>query len=256
MASPVSTVSRIEEVDRKAKQLLIQLKKPGKNLKHEDLVALREELRSGALKEQIITECTDETKSKVNTEVLCSIISNFYELIECLDLKVSNLQKELSDLNNLVQDLKVQIKKLTKELEAQKGDYIQLMVGQLAFEVEKAIINEVLTEFIGPPCEHCVFTIAHMQKALERKANFADIFKDDSTLEKAKKKWEGLQQKLGWKNLHFRYIWHLKDSRVAVAHPEFEEAVVTKAIKEGKVDQYKEACTELLKMFKELQKNA
>jgi hypothetical protein len=40
---------------------------------------------------------------------------------------------------------------------------------------------------------------------------------------------------------------------VGVAHPPFEEAVVTKAIKEGKVGKHKEACTELLKMLNKLQ---
>jgi hypothetical protein len=153
MASPVSRIEQIKQL-----------------LKQENFPAIREMLDSGTLREKIIEECT---KSKVNVDVLCSLISHLYEMIECL-------QKEF----------KKKIEKLTEDLEKYKGDYFQLMIGQLGCEVEKAIVNEVLTEFIGPPGDRAVFTIAQMQKALKKKRNFTDIFEDDSALEKAKKEVE------------------------------------------------------------------
>ena len=43
------------------------------------------------------------------------------------------------------------LKEVTKELEASKGDHIKLILGQFAFEVEKAIVSEVFTKVIGSP---------------------------------------------------------------------------------------------------------
>ena len=238
--------SRIEEVNQKAKKLLSQLKASGE-MKQDDVIALKLELDSKTFKEEILEECEDEKKSEVNTEVLFSVVSNFYELIECLDLRVSMLTKE-------IKELRTHLEESAKQLEAWKEDRIQLMIGQLAIEVEKGIIDQVLTEVIGSPDEHYVKTVKDMQKALKRKANFADVLIDDSNHEKATKKWKDLQKTLNWKDIHFRYIMTLKSSRVSVAHPKFEASVVEDAIKENKVGQHKKACKELMKMLEKLQK--
>ena len=248
---------RIEEVDRKAKKLLSQLKTG--EIKHEDLIVLKQDLNSKTFNEEILEECTDETKSAVNTEVLLSVVSNFYELIECLNLglKVSTQTKdsEIEGLIKQVRELKIQVERLTKQLEELKKDRTQLMIGQLAVEVEKAIIDKVLTNVIGSP-KHYVSTLKDMEKALKRKPYFADILTDDSNHEKATKKWKELQRELNWEEIHFRYIKSLKKSRVAVAHPKFEAAMIQNAIKENKVDQHtEEACNELMKLLEKLEKN-
>ena len=195
--------SRIEEFNQIAKKLLSQLKGSGE-MKQDDVIALKKELDSNTFKEEILEESKDETKSEVNTEVLCSVVSNFYELIECLTLRVSVLTKE-------VEELRIQLEESAKQLEAWKEDRIQLMLGQLAVEVEKAIIDKVLTEVIGSPDEHYVNTIKDMQKALKRKANFADVLTDDSNHEKATKKWKELQKTLNWKDIHFQYYQEFEE---------------------------------------------
>ena len=238
--------SRIEEVDQKAETLLSQFKASGQ-MKHEDLIALKNELTSKTFKEEVLEECKDENKSAVNTDVLFSAISNLCKLIECLEQKVSTLSENVRELTE-------KVKEANEKLEAWKGDRIQLILGQLAFEVEKAIVNEVLAAIIGSPDKYYITTIADMQSALEKKAYFSDVLADDSNHKNATKRWKDLQTTLDWKDYHFRCISYLKRSRVSAAHPKFEVADVTKAIKEGKVDQHKKACTELLMMFEKLRK--
>lgn len=109
--------SRIEEVAQKAKTLLSQLKASGE-MKHEDLIALKDELASKTFKEEILEESEDEMKSAINTEVLFSVVSNFYELIECLEQKVSSLSED-------VKELKEKGKETTEEIETLKGDQIK-----------------------------------------------------------------------------------------------------------------------------------
>ena len=159
-----TSCSRIAEVDHKAKTLLRQLKE-SEQVKQEDMIALKNELTSKTFKKE------------VNNDDLFSIVTNLYELIECLEQKISTLSKEVAELKETV-----------KELEELKGDHTQLILGQLAFEVEKAIINEVLTKIIGSPGKHYINTITDMQKALKRKANFADVLADDSHHTKATEK--------------------------------------------------------------------
>jgi regulator of replication initiation timing len=236
----------LEEVDRKIKVLMSQLNESGE-MKHKDVIALKDELASKTFKEEVLIDSEDETKSVDNTEVLLSVVSSLYELIECLEKKVSTLSRD-------VKELKEKVKEATEELEALKGDHIKLILGQLAFEVEKAIVNEVLTEVIGSPDEYFITTIADMQNALMRQANFADVFTDDSNCERATKKWKDLQKTLDWKDYHFRCISYLKYSRVSVAHPKFEVSTIRKAINDDKVGQHKKACTELLMMLDKLTK--
>ena len=251
MASPA--YSRIEEVDQKAKTLLSQLKATGE-MKHEDLIAVKDELASKTFKEDVLEESKDEMKSAINTEVLFSVVSNFYKLIECLQQKVSSLSEEVKQLKQEVFAMTKNLKEVTKELEALKGDHIKLILGQLAFEVEKAIVSEVFTKVIGSPDKYYITTISDMQKALMRQENFADILADDSKRKEAIEKWKSLQKTLDWKDYHFRCISYLKRSRVPVAHPKFEISTVRKAINDDKVGQHKKAYTELLMMLETLTK--
>jgi uncharacterized protein (UPF0335 family) len=250
--------SRIKDVGRKAKTLLSQLETSGE-MKHEDLIALKDELASNTFREELLEESEDEMKSAVNTEVLLSVLSDFYELIEYLEQMVSSLNKDVKELKQNVsslsedaKELKEKVKEATEELEKLKGDHIKLILGQLAFEVEEAIVNEVFMKIIGPPAEHYITTIADMQNALMRQANFADVLADDSNREKATEKWKGLQRTLDWKDYHFRCISYLKYSRVSVAHPKFEVSTIRKVINDDKVGQHKKACTELLTMLEKL----
>lgn len=235
---------RVEDLNQIAKKLLSQLKTSGK-IKHEDLIALKQELDSKTLREEVLEESKDAMKSTNNTEILFSILSNFYELIIYLQRKVSSLSED-------VKELKEKLEEVTKELEALKGAHNKLILGQLAFEVEKAIINEVFMNIIDSPEEHFIDTIADMQNTLEKQANFADVFTNDSIREIAAEKWEGLKKTLHWKDYHFRCISHLKRNRVPVAHPKFEVSAVRKAINDDKAGQHKSACTELLKMLEKL----
>ena len=71
---------RVEDLDQIAMKLLSQLKTSGR-MKHEDLIALKQELDSKTLREEVLEESKDAMKTTDNTEILFSVLSNFYELI-------------------------------------------------------------------------------------------------------------------------------------------------------------------------------
>ena len=60
-----------------------------------------------------------------------------------LAYRIEDLEQKVSSLSEDIKEFKEKIKETIEEIEALKGDQIKLILGQLAFEVEKAIVNEV-----------------------------------------------------------------------------------------------------------------
>ena len=224
------------DLNQKAQEILSQAKTGG--IKHETLKDLKEAL---------------QTKTELNIDVLYSIISNLYDVIECLDQKISEISQECSAAKTDIQKLRTDVVQITKKLESQKADTVRLMLGQLAFNLEKAIVKEVLTDVVGSR-DHFVNSIKDLHKVLNRKKNFREVLADDAKHKEANRRWIDLQTRLGWKEVHFRCVNFLKYDRVSVAHPEFSYSDVQKAIDENKEldQQYKAAYRELLGMLKTL----
>ena len=85
------------------------------------------------------------------------------------------------------------LKKAIKSPSDEKGDY--LMVGQLAYEVVRRIVDHVLTKIIGPPQRLFITSLTNLQQALNREQNFTQPLRDDANMKKdgktCKKKWAG-----------------------------------------------------------------
>lgn len=154
---------------------------------------------------------------------------------------------------------KKEVEKLKSDMEAlvekDKEHYIHLLVGQLAFEVDKAIIDQVLTEFIGPPSKHHIYSVKDLERIVTGQQYYTQILSGDSMLQEVTRKWNILQKRIGWDGLCFRRIKHLKDLRKRDAHPEFDPNFMQKLLDDNEIDdEYKGDCQCLLKMLKEVQK--
>ena len=247
----MTATSIIEELGHKAEALLSQLKGTG-DLKTETLQDMYQELLSSNLEETITEEIHAARQPELwetVCEVLYSTLSKYMELIEQLCKEVSKLRTENEDLKEFrseVKKLKEQVEKLEKE-KREESDC--LMVGQLAFVVEEAIVDYVLTKVIGPPHKFFIKSIFNMQQAINRKKNFSDVLSDDIKHKEAEKRWNDLQKKLGWKPQHFRCIEFLKADRMDTAHPKVDPSVLRAAIRKREGFQYKSECEELLHML-------
>ena len=180
----MTATSIIEELGHKAEALLSQLKGTG-DLKTETLQDMYQELLSSNLKETI-TEEMHAARQPELWETICEVLfltlSKYMKLIEQLCKEVSKLKTENEDLMGEMKELRRKVKELKGKVEAlekeKREESDRLMVGQLAFDVEEAIVDYVLTEVIGPPHKFFIKTILNMQQAINRKKNFSDVLSD------------------------------------------------------------------------------
>ena len=127
------------------------------------------------------------------------------------------------------------------------------MVGQLAYEVERRIVDHVLTKIIGPPQRLFINSLTNLQQALNREQNFTQPLRDDAKHEEAKKRWEDLQEQMGWTEHHYRCIEFLKSNyHVHTAVPELDIPALKAAIKEQETFPHKSECEELLSILSKI----
>ena len=246
----MTTAFRIAELGRKAEALTSQLKEKG-ILNNGTLQEMHQELLSSDLKERIAEDITRQPELWETTcEVLLSTLSKYFELLKQLHKEVLKLRTENEDLTGEVKELRREVEDLKRQVEELKKEKREesdrLMVGQLAFDVEEAIVDYVLTKVIGPPHKFFIKSILNMQQAINRKKNFSDVLSDDVKRKEAEKRWNDLQRELGWKQQHFRCIQILKEGRKDTAHPKVDPSVLRAAFNNSP---YKSECEELLCML-------
>lgn len=243
----MTTASRIAELGRKAKTLASQLS-TGK-INEEIFQDMKQELSSSDLKERIMEECAETETWETTCEVLLSTLSDCVELLGQLVQEALKFKNESKDLKKKVEDLTKDVEELKKVKKKAELTSNRLMVGQIAFEVEKAIVKHVLEEVIGPPWKSFIKSISNMQQALNRERNFSDILSDDLKCKEAGQRWKDLQKELGWEERHFRCIDFFKMGRYDDAHPTLDTNILKRAIKEHENFQFKSECKELLNML-------
>ena len=266
----------IQEVGRKAQDLASELRSTG-ILNSDSYLKMQALLKTG-LRERAVKEGSENPEIwKLNCEELLKTLTEYSKLMEQYHLstnndsmkkKVEELQREVEELKTEVKELQEKLKNLTdstekrlqsfgKELgELRKAikapadevsDYV--MVGQLAYKVEKAIVDYVLTKVIGPPQSQYITSLANLQQALNREQNFTQPLNDDAKCAEAKKRWEELQKLIGWQERHYRCIEFLKAYHVDKTAPEFNIPVLKAAVNEHKAFPHKSECEELLGMI-------
>ena len=115
--------------------------------------------------------------------------------------------------------------------------------GQLAFEINRAVVHKVLNGIIDPD-EEQVNTIGDMEKAFEGESNYDDIFEKEEDLKKAEERWESLKKEIKWKEVHYRFLKRLKYSYVDVVCSTFDLEEIKQALKDGTLQMSKCSCLE------------
>ena len=168
------------------------------------------------------------------------------DLMEILKARVERIETENKKLKRKVEDLEKALQHL-EEIQS------TLVAGQVAFEVDKAVLKCVMEAIERPDYEDLhIFNIFNMEKAIRREDNYKDIFTEEEC-KKADSHWEMLKQKIGWKGFHYRCLGKLKDSRTQMAHPHVDIKKMEQHLSKAHLStEEKRSCTELLKVLKKL----
>ena len=142
--------------------------------------------------------------------------------VDCRNLDNQQLKK---DLIEELANMKARITPMEKE-------HLNLMAGQLGFEIDRAVVNQVLHGIIEP-AQHAIYTINQMEKAIEGRRNYTNVFSNVEDKRKAGMAWNRVKEELGWTEKHFRYIAEIKQLQLSAAHPDFDPMTVRKALESG-----------------------
>lgn len=151
------------------------------------------------------------------------------ETVNNLRSVVGNLAASISELLGENDELEGEVKRLRKRICTLEFNEQTLIVGQIAFKVEKDILSYVM-EGIAEPTIFSIYTIRDMEKGIEQEKRFEDAFNSDNERSTASKRWIHLKSVIGWKNKHYRDIRTLKSTRVDIAHPEINHEQFREAI--------------------------
>ena len=148
-----------------------------------------------------MTECCDEGAElwATDCETLLITVIAYKDLVHTLIEKLQRLEDQTS---NQLQELIERYRLLENRIKELEESRLKLMVGQLAFELNRAVVHKVLANILDPDQEQ-IDTIGDMEKAIEGISNFDDIFKTKEDKKNAEKKWETLKRELHWRGMHF-----------------------------------------------------
>lgn len=219
----------IMEVGRKAQDIASELRSTG--ILNKDSYLKMQQLLKSDLNDKVIMELGSGNLElwKTNCEELLKTLTEYSMLMEQYQLSTDNssLKRKVEELERQVEELKRDVKDLQEKLKdlentrEKKLHYIErelgnlkkaiksssdekgdcLMVGQLAYEVERRIVDHVLTKIIGPPQRLFINSLTNLQQALNREQNFTQPLHDDAKHEEAKKRWEDLQEQMAGQNI-------------------------------------------------------
>ena len=127
-----------------------------------------------------------------------------------------NIRMELESLKETVRDLEGRLKQ-------SECDEIQLILGQLAAEVDREIPQLVLNPIIG---DHNIVGVGGLTKALKGKKPYGQVFKNEEQKAKAIACWDDLRKKLQWSDDLFLFMKALKKFRNPFAHPTIEKKAI------------------------------
>lgn len=190
--------------------------------------------------QRLLTTLSDYFSSKEQDASIKELLQQHAELIKSIVKRLEEGDKKITDDYGLLKEKVDSLEERVTQLEA---DRRTLMVCQLAFIIQEAVMNRVL---LGR--RRGIYTIKQLEKAVENKGRYA--IRDPTEREAARVRWEELKVKLNWTYEHSCYIDELKGQRLPKAHPEFDPAVAKKDVESGIVDVLdKEMFMECLKMW-------
>ena len=205
------------------------------------------------LDEQVSSECKDQQELWQSTcMVLKELICKFTELVATCLQKMKGVEEEFEALKLTLQKLEGEIMTLNHKVEEMNVDSHKLVLGQIAYEIDKAVVSYVLNEIVEP--NHYINTIKDMESAIRgNESNYADVLATAERRLEAEDRWRELKEKLHWNPRHFRYMKLLKQHRIGSAHPPIDKAKVEAALENNLIPELeKKIYQELFHMFVEL----
>ncbi len=149
------------------------------------------------------------------------LIEGTVRLCDLVNVLVATVQQPASQ----DRELKSKITSLQARVESLERCEQQLIVGQVAFEIDQKALNKVL-QGIGDPYSLAVHNIAHLEKAIAGVHNFEDVFASEDERKEVGRRWDQLKTTIEWTNRHYRHVKALKKVRLTSAHPEIDIALL------------------------------
>ena len=199
--------------------------------------------------EVICQECDEKPELwESDSIMLVQAMSSYNELVTTCLKKIEAIQDENVKIKATLQSMKDRITSLEEELKQLNLDKNKLIIGQVAFEIEKAIVSSILDELIGP--HHYINAIEDMERAISGEdSNYADVLTDNQR-EEAEQSWKDMKLELDWHPRHFRYV---EQHRISTAHPDINEVKVKYALENGALPESEtKLFSELFTMYKSL----
>jgi hypothetical protein len=162
--------------------------------------------------------------------------------------KLEQRDGELTGTKKELDDLKRRCNRLEKIEQ-------KLIIGQIAFELDEAVLLYVF-KGIGNHKKLSVYTIHHMENAIEKEKQFTDTFSSEKERKAAEERWDKLKTHIGWQNKHYRDLDFLKDFRPSLssAHPHITDKQLHDAIAGFRHDLHlKGVCEEFFEMIKKIE---
>ena len=124
--------------------------------------------------ESLFSELRDECDGRPEhwemvCESLAEVIPSIYALIDSFFAAMETIRQENSSMRekqkNIIVELQEINQKFEKKLKEMEGDKFQLVLGQIAFDIDHMIASRVLDEIIVK--EHYVDSISKVEKAIK-----------------------------------------------------------------------------------------
>lgn len=189
-----------------------------------DITTLRRDFKS--LFAELQAECTDRSELwETNCESLVEVFPILFTLVEtCMESigslakKIATCKQEIIEFREELATSKQQIIEFRKELARSKQHTVQLLWGQVAYDVDGAIAHYVLDPLIGD--QHYISNVKGMELAIEGTAeHYKNVFGTEEKRRKAGDRWKAFQKDPEWSDMLYLLIKKLKSSRNTVAHP-------------------------------------
>lgn len=128
------------------------------------------------------------------------------------------------------------------------------VVGQITSVFEEAVLVHVM-KGIGDHKKLAIFTIDHLEKAIDEEERFTDVFPREDDRKTTEDRWNELKADIGWEGRHYRELEMLKDKHLLP----IEQSKVTTEQLHGAIDNIcqdehlKQVCRRFLGMLEKIQ---
>ena len=146
-----------------------------------------------------------------------------------LSCSTSNSSFQGTLIDEIWESCRQQLEDKVKQKEAEKA---QLLLGQLAYEVEKGIACKVLDPIAGE--DHFIYSVEGLELALEgTRRHYKEVLESEQKRKDATEAWENLKKIIKWSDELHRFISRLELSYDSCVNLTITDTAVRDAMKNG-----------------------